>query len=821
MRATPRPPYSTFALVGAQLLLMLAVVVQYRLENRGFLHLLILVILAFPVHGMLPLAWRPAALLGLSLLALGIVLTPGPALLLVALGTGLIALCHLPLPWTARYGVLLLAGLCLAWLRLEGAAASRLGLDSLGALWPILGSMFMFRLLVYLHDLRYGKLPPSKVWTLNYFFLLPNVCFPLFPVVDYKTLRKTYYQVAAADIYRRGGRWMARGLWQLILYRAVYHYLALDPTEVDGTWSLLQYMLASFLLYLRVSGHFHLIIGILLLFGCNLPETHHRYFLASSLSDFWRRINIYWKDFMAKVVFFPSHDRLRRLGPRWALALATAWVFVVTWLLHAYQWFWITGAGLLTWSDVLFWLILGLLVVLNVLWDSRPGRRRTAPRQGQPWAHGMRVLATFLLLTVLWSLWTTESLALWLHLWSTAPALAPVLLLIVIGLWLAAPSVAKLGSPLGKRSLAPKAQGRGRDLATLLLLGGLALLGRPPVQGWLAAQLPAEAGARLARLGESLRSNELNQRDAAAQRQGYYEQLIAVPLDNPGLHALYARRPADWRRIDETTAWRPVDGLRRGELVPGAQIQFKQATLTINRWGLRDGDYPKERTPGLPRLAVLGSSHTMGSGVADDATFEHLFEQRWNKDHGPLESLNFAVAGHSAIEDMALLDERVLAFQPDVILEVAHTHDLGKAVRFLANALADGQTIHHPALAPILELAGATPGQPRSVLEHRLRPHRWQILDAVYRHMAQTCRSHGITPRWLLLPLVGEGDNLDMDHLVNLAHNAGFEVLDLRHIYDGHSVDELRLASWDDHPNGVAHGLVAEGLLGLWGDTIP
>ena len=76
----------------------------------------------------------------------------------------------------------------------------------------------------------------------------------------------------------------------------------------------MQFLLATFLLYLRVSGQFHLIVGVLHLFGFRLPETHHLYFLASSFTDFWRRINIYWKDFMMKLVYYPSFFRLQRLG---------------------------------------------------------------------------------------------------------------------------------------------------------------------------------------------------------------------------------------------------------------------------------------------------------------------------------------------------------------------------------------------------------------------------------------------------------------------------------------------------------------------------
>ena len=39
------------------------------------------------------------------------------------------------------------------------------------------------------------------------------------------------------------------------------------------------------------------------MYGYGLAETHHLYLFSSSFTDFWRRINIYWKDFIQKLVF--------------------------------------------------------------------------------------------------------------------------------------------------------------------------------------------------------------------------------------------------------------------------------------------------------------------------------------------------------------------------------------------------------------------------------------------------------------------------------------------------------------------------------------
>ena len=42
--------------------------------------------------------------------------------------------------------------------------------------------------------------------------MLPNACFPLFPVVDYKTFRRNYFDDDAYRIYQIGVDWMVRGV---------------------------------------------------------------------------------------------------------------------------------------------------------------------------------------------------------------------------------------------------------------------------------------------------------------------------------------------------------------------------------------------------------------------------------------------------------------------------------------------------------------------------------------------------------------------------------------------------------------------------------
>src|SRR5262249_29728560 len=155
---------------------------------------------------------------------------------------------------------------------------------------------------------------------------LPNLGFTLFPVLDFKTFRATYYDDEPYRIYQSGVAWIVRGLTHLLAYRLVRYYLLPAPPEVRDLPHLLLFLATNYALYLRISGWFHVATGVLHLFGFNVPRPHLNYFLASSVSDIWRRINIYWKDFMTKVFFYPAFFTLRSWGTRAALVAAGLWV---------------------------------------------------------------------------------------------------------------------------------------------------------------------------------------------------------------------------------------------------------------------------------------------------------------------------------------------------------------------------------------------------------------------------------------------------------------------------------------------------------------
>jgi alginate O-acetyltransferase complex protein AlgI len=404
------PSLGGFVLILLQLAGLMAVFMVFTLEEPQFQVLLGLCFAGFMVHYWLPFRYKEWFWIGLSAAGAYVLLDARSASALIALALLIYGLATANLPFRLRLALLVGLGVVLAYGR------TTLGFGMPGRFWQVLGAIFMFRLVVYMYDLRYTNLRPTLREFLSYFLILPNYYFLLFPVLDYQTTRKTYFQRDIHLIVQQGINWILRGAIQLLAYRAVY-YLKPSPNPADITsfGMVVAFMLTTYLLYLRVSGQFHIIIGLLHLFGYDLPETHRRYLLARTLTDFWRRINIYWKDFMVKLVYFPVYFKLRRTGELRAQIVATVLVFVVTWLLHSYQWFWLRGEWLFTWTDTLFWAIFGGLMVINMLMERR---RTVAPAPG--WRSrsvvALQTAATFSLIVVLWSLWSSPTVGEWVDL---------------------------------------------------------------------------------------------------------------------------------------------------------------------------------------------------------------------------------------------------------------------------------------------------------------------------------------------------------------------------------------------------------------------
>jgi D-alanyl-lipoteichoic acid acyltransferase DltB (MBOAT superfamily) len=811
----PRGEMLRFGSVAAKLGVLVLLIWLFKIESPAFYYRVVpLMAGGFVIHHLLHPRARLAFFAMLCLASVWLVFGWQAGTWLVGVGLFFIALCHLPVRFSVRVGIVLTAAIVLALMR-----SRVVGTPWPGAIWPVLGSMFMFRLIAYLYDLKHQKEPVTWSRTIAYFFVLPNVAFPLFPVVDFSTFKRTYYDQNAYDIYERGIVWATRGLTHLILYRLIYQYATISPASIGDTVDLVRYILANFGLYLRVSGQFHLIVGLLHLFGFRLPETHRLFYLSSSFTDFWRRINIYWKEFMQKVVFNPSYFRLRkRWGDTGGLVAATLLVFAATWFLHSYQWYWLLGTWLWSATDTVFWGVLAVFLVVNSLREVRRGRTRSLGEKKLSAAAslklGVRTALTFATIALLWALWTSPTMASFTALFATA-TFRPVDIALIVGVLVAVGVAAVVAERLHRPAAGVLAKGAGSWRALAISAAPVAVL-------WIAGMpgIAPRLGPAAGEIVRDVRVAELNKRDADELQRGYYENIVGVNRFNGQLWEVYSKKSAsDWKGFDDVGLRVTRRDALETEIRPLMAVQYHGSWFRTNRWGMRDRDYEKAPAATTFRIAMLGQSYVMGDGVGDGESFESLIEERLNRERvgkpfQRYEILNFASQGYSLLQQLTILQNgRVLGFQPDLVIVAGHPIDVQRIGQYLVRLTRNGIEIPWEEVRRDIAAAGVTREMTHEEGARRLKPYTQSLALWAMKGIVQSAAATGAQAIYALVPTPNERFTKEDGALTaRLAQEAGFDVIDLGDLYDNVDAKSLWVAEWDRHPNQKGHQLIAERL---------
>jgi hypothetical protein len=581
------------------------------------------------------------------------------------------------------------------------------------------------------------------------------------------------------------------------------------------------FIVTAYLMYLKISGSFHIIVGILHLFGFNLGRTNNKYFLSESFTDYWRRINIYWKDFLQKVFFNPIYFRLsRRMSGTAALIVATLTAFLVTWALHSYQWFWIRGKFPVVWQDIVYWSVMGLLVLGNMLYENKYGRQRSLKKvkhsPASEFKLALRTVGTFVVICVSWVIWSSESFGeVKMVMGRLIRADATAVFWIVgslVGLGVVAVMVARADrARVGLAAGVPKKKAPapiwGRAYRVAVLSASIMFVAYAPL---FIAINPAISNAV-----DNLKVSKLNARDAQTLDRGYYEDLTNVVRFNSALGDLYNQRPPNWERC---WAMHGTDGYPDWELLPSKRVWFKGAMMSTNRWGMRDRECDKVEPEGTYRIAILGASHPMGTGVEDDEVFDNVVEDRLNADDAGngthYELLNFSVGGFGPLQLLADLDRRILDFQFDALLFTGQ-NDLYWVQKDVVDAGRNGFPVPYEYIRQVIRDAGIDRNTSFAEGMQRVGPRAEELLSWVYGEVVKRCRDRGAAPMAGFIPFTKsvEADaKASVARQMQLAREAGFIVIDMTDAYEGAEPTSIVIAPWDSHPNALGHRLLADRL---------
>lgn len=799
---------SRFALLLVELVLIAAVVHSFQIESQRHLFpVLCLTIAGFAIHAWLPGGLRFPFFALLSVASVLFVLGTVNGAWVLGLGGLLMAIGFLPIPAWYRIALLMVFAILLITARALHQAP----------FWPVLGSMFMFRLISFLHDHRHATAPGSPVAAISYFFLLPNACFPLFPVVDYRTFRESWYNDDEWEIYQQGVTWVFRGLVHLLLYRYIRSHLVPEAYELHDLPHLALFMATNYSLYLQVSGQFHVITGLLHLFGFNLPRTHNLYFLASSCSDIWRRINIYWKDFLSKIVFFPAFFLLRRRGAsaNASLVASVFLVFVCTWLLHSWQTFWLLGRFPVTINDACLWLGAGTAVAVNGVLELQRGAARERPAAIAALVLSARTVAMFALVSLFWACWTRPGFLQLIGGALTRPEAGHGLLVVLM--WIVATIAAgTMLVLLWNRKTAGPWKRLTLDFRSSAQLHAAALA---LVVAFSSPWSSSLFDSRLAKSIADFRADPAIAEAAGARLQSYYESLNSAAIQAGPLISSFLP-PADTATqaaVSFEKVSRHADMYQEIDLVPGSEAEVEGFPFSVNQFGMRDRkSLTLEKPAGTVRIALVGSSIVMGSGASEEEVFARQFESRLNElraDRSPrFQVLNFGVGKQWAPHRLVRIQRKVLGFQPDVLFYFAHQDEFKELAGQPANLIANNRELPSQHIKDVAAKAHVNSKMAAGEILSRLGQYETELLLAYYRTIVDECRSRRIIPVWIYLPIPGIPGEDPAPKLMPIAREAGFIVYELA---NWATVDRDRLfpTAADYHPNALGHRLIAEALL--------
>ena len=224
---------------------------------------------------------------------------------------------------------------------------------------PIGISFYTFQIMSYSIDLYRGENETQRSYIAfgTYVALFPQLIAG--PIVRYRDVdRQLLSRTHTVDRFASGVRRFAVGFGKKILLgdalAAVYAYLS---TAADFEFTVLSgwLMVATYTLhiYFDFSGYSDMAIGLGRMFGFEFPENFRYPYMASSITDFWRRWHITLSTWFREYVYIPLGGNRRGLA---RTLLNTAIVWMLTGLWH--------GAS---WNFVLWGVYFGIIIIIEKL----------------------------------------------------------------------------------------------------------------------------------------------------------------------------------------------------------------------------------------------------------------------------------------------------------------------------------------------------------------------------------------------------------------------------------------------------------------------
>ena len=250
------------------------------------------------------------------------------------------------------------------------------------------------------------------------------------------------------------------------------------------------------------------------------------------------------------------------------------------------------------------------------------------------------------------------------------------------------------------------------------------------------------------------------------------------------------------------------------ELRPNLDTRFKLVPFETNSAGLRDEEHALSRSGETTRIAVVGDSLTMASGVRIEEAYHSKLEQRFNAlgDGRRYEFLNFGVGGYSLRQYAAVVEHRALGYSPDLIVigfTATNDYKIPDPSRFERR-----YRVRRPSRPfresfvwssiQLMRVRAAEEGSEPAAATEEERAYLVHYLGRI----GELCRSASVP---CVLAYLWPGVS-DPGPLPAIARDSGLDFVDTTRVFEGRMPAEFAILVIDGHPDAAGHAMFADAL---------
>jgi lysophospholipase L1-like esterase len=279
-----------------------------------------------------------------------------------------------------------------------------------------------------------------------------------------------------------------------------------------------------------------------------------------------------------------------------------------------------------------------------------------------------------------------------------------------------------------------------------------------------------------------------------------------------------------WRYAKELKYASP-DPLLGHDHLHNASAVLQSVTIRTNEWGLRGGPVAP-RKPNERRILFLGSSITLGWGVAEADTESAQLTRLFNEAGRPAEVLNGGVGNYNAVNYVQRFFAELKDVEPTDIVVQYFLRDAEDLDRGGGNFF-----LRHSELAVTLWIAATRvldAGGEKSLGDHYAEVYRgdqpgYQAMLVALKKLADYARARKIRLYMAMTPDIHNLKDYQFGFIHQtmrmIAEEDGYTFIDLLPAFGQLPPDRVWAMPGDPHPNALGHKLMAETIFSVLNDV--